>query len=280
MIQLSEAHALFLTRLVRGALLVYLGVGAMLLIFEKDYVYFPDTPGSPTFLECADFHQDVERIERDGVRFFYQPPLHETELPPRIAVLYHGNAGSACDRAFFGNTFLGAGYSYIVLEYPGYGGDPTTRPSRALILSATHTIQEFIAEREYGSVVLVGESLGSGVALYHATHTAPQGLILISPYYRLSDAAGWIGWVYPAHLLMRENYEAGMWARNVSAPTLLIRAGDDEIFPRASTLRLYGALQGAEKRLVEVQGATHNRLYGFTEFHQAITEFLNRGFTQ
>lgn len=276
---MSESMHINLLRILRGAVFVYLGVGAMLLIFEKDYVYFPDTPGSPTFAECRDFHTDVERIEKDGVRFFYQPPLHETETPPRLAVLYHGNAGSACDRAFFGNTFLGVGYSYIVLEYPGYGGDDTERPSKKEILRATHVIQDFIREREYEQVTLVGESLGSGVALYHATHAPPQGLVLISPYNRLSDGAGWIGWVYPAHLLMRENYEAGVWAQSVSAPALLIRAQNDEIFPRATAVRLYDALLG-EKELLEVEGATHNQLYGFTEFHQKITEFLNRGFIE
>jgi uncharacterized protein len=180
--------------------------------------------------------------------------------------------GSVMLRAF-SKVFEKLGYSYLLMEYPGYGNDPTGGPSKKRILESVVDVQQVLQEQNHANVILVGESLGTGVASYHASTATVDKLILISPYYQLSDMAGWIGNFYPVHLLMRENYTTGSWLKGVMTPVLLIYASDDEIIPRWSIEKLYESVSGQKSRL-EIKGATHNSMQSHPEFLTGLEEFL------
>jgi esterase/lipase len=248
------------------AFVMYCGLGLFFLLSEKSYVYHPNFPSSRDFGDCPAL-SSAESASYKGARFYHK---HVSE---KVVVMYHGNAGNACDRAIFAELFEKMGYSYLLVEYPGYGNDRAGGPSKKRILENTETIQEFLREKNYRSVTLVGESLGVGVAAYHASVGKTDKLILISPYYELADMAGWIGIVYPVRLLMRENYTPGLWLKDVKSPMLFIYAQNDEIIPRKSFEKLYNSIMAGKKR-VEIKGANHNNLYSYPEFFETIKEFL------
>ena len=272
-----------LVRLVLSLAVVwYVLFGVVLALFEKRMVYFPD---AQDFESCAGF-LDAEKITYKGTRFYYKH-IHDE----KAVVFYHGNGGSACDRSVLKDTFEEAGFSYLFVEYPGYAGPVRGKPpevagggsrasngagdregpSKTRILAGVLTVQQFIEQEGYREVVLVGESIGVGVAGYHASLAKPDRLILISPHYELADLAGWIGHLYPVRLLMRENYTPGTWLKGVSVPTLLIEAEDDEIVPAWSADKLYTTIESATR--VELPG-THNALYENPEFYRSIERFL------
>lgn len=247
-------------------LLVYVSYGLLLVLNEKKYVYYPNFPSLRDFGDCQDLNSAQPVIYKES-RFYYK------HLSDKVAVMYHGNAGNACDRAVFADLFEKMGYSYLIVEYPGYGNDLVGGPSKKRILESVAGIQEFLKEKKFNKVILVGESLGVGVASYHASTTSVDRLVFISPYYELSDMAGWIGYVYPVRFLMKENYTPGLWLKEVKAPTLFVYASDDEIVPRWSMEKLYNSMSG-QKKLVEITGTTHNSMYSYPEFFTAIEEFL------
>lgn len=250
------------------AVLVYIGLGLFFLLNEKRYVYYPNFPKSRDFGDCPELSRATS-VSYKGARFYHQ------YLSNKVAIMYHGNAGNACDRAVFGDLFAKAGYSYVLLEYPGYGNDPSGGPSKKRILESVAVIQGFLKEKNYQEVVVVGESLGVGVASYHASTDNVDSLIFISPYYELADMAGWIGAIYPVRLLMKENYTPGLWLKDVKAPMLFVYASNDEIIPAWSAEKLYNSVFG-EKKKVEIKEATHNSMYNQSEFFESIEEFLTR----
>ena len=75
-----------------------------------DYIYFPN---EQDFNNCPGF-SDSEKKEHQGTRFYY------TENSDKLLIFYHGNAGSACDRAFIKDQFKQMGYSTIFVEYAGF----------------------------------------------------------------------------------------------------------------------------------------------------------------
>ena len=254
--------------IVRVAILVYVGLGVVLFFSERSTVYLPDYPAPSVFEECTAFGSGAEHIVYEGMRMHHKRlPVQAGASEGRVVVFYHGNAGSACDRAILAPVLERAGYSFIFVEYPGYAGPVRGKPpevagggsrasngagdregpSKTRILAGVLTVQQFIEQEGYREVVLVGESIGVGVAGYHASLAKPDRLILISPHYELADLAGWIGHLYPVRLLMRENYTPGTWLKGVSVPTLLIEAEDDEIVPAWSADKLYTTIESATR---------------------------------
>ena len=249
----------------RVAILVYVGLGAVLFLSERRTVYLPDFPSPSIFEACTAFGSGVENVGYRTMRF------HHKRISERVAVFYHGNAGSACDRFPLAESFERAGYSFVFVEYPGYAGD-REGPSKKRILASVPIVQEFLEQQGYEEVVLVGESLGVGVVAYHASLTHPAKMVFINPYYELADLTSWIRFAYPVRLLMRENYTPALWLRGLSIPTLFIEAENDEIIPRWSAERLYNS-HGGEKTRNRLPG-THNELYGQAEFYSSIERFL------
>jgi hypothetical protein len=101
----------------RAAILVYVGLGMVLFLTERRTVYLPEYPGPSVFEHCTAFGAGAENVVYEGMR------MHHKRVSDRVVVFYHGNAGSACDRAILAPTFERAGYSFAFVEYPGYAGD-------------------------------------------------------------------------------------------------------------------------------------------------------------
>ncbi len=260
-----EVSAVFY-KFIAFIVLVYISLGLFFLLNEKRYVYYPNFPTNREFGDCPVLGT-AEKIYYKNSRFYYK------KVSERVVVMYHGNAGNACDRAVFGELFEKLRYSYLIVEYPGYGNDPSGGPSKKRILESVKSIQTFLEEKNYRNVTLLGESLGVGVASYHASTSEVNKLVFISPFYELSDMGGWIGIVYPIHFLMKENYTPWLWLKDVKAPMLFVYASDDEIIPRWSVQKLYNSLK-IPKKQVEIERTTHNTMYEHPKFFETIEEYL------
>lgn len=120
----------------------------------------------------------------------------------------------------------------------------------------------------------MGESLGSGVAAYHASLGGVKNVVLLTPYYELADMTGVLGKAYPIRYMMRENYTAGEWLKNVMEPVTVIYAERDEVIPYVSTKKLFAVLRSPAKKLVGVSGGTHNTMYEHESTFESIRSAL------
>src|SRR3989338_1128224 len=93
-------------------LLVYCGLGVALFVFQEKYIYYPY---ETDFQDCPSFAA-ADKILSGSSRGYLTK-----RSPENVIVYYHGNAGSACDRAFMDSFFAGQSYSTFFAEYSGYG---------------------------------------------------------------------------------------------------------------------------------------------------------------
>jgi uncharacterized protein len=242
--------------------MAYLILGVILYVSQDSLIYLSDDRPHGVCDRLA----DAEVLDGE-VRGYYVP--YEGD---RLAVLYHGNAGNACDRAPLIRAMSEVGYAVLAVEYPGYA-DPDVRARGTEILSNVHAVVEYVQTLPYEYVVPVGESIGSAFASYHTTLASTSGLALIAPFERLSARAQRAVRIYPARLLLRQDLLVDDWAR--TAPSVrIIAAEEDEVIPRRHTDNVYKALDPATTEYVIIPGTSHNTLYGEAEFYTAVTSFL------
>jgi uncharacterized protein len=176
----------------------------------------------------------------------------------RVLVL-HGNAGSALDRVYYPAALLPRGLTVALLEYPGYGARPGAPAEASLAAAAVEAVEELAAEGPE-PVWLLGESLGSGVAA-RAARLRPdrvRGLILVTPFARLSDVARHHYPFLPGFLL-RDRWAPLDDLATFPGPTAVLVAGRDEVVGADEGRILFAGLSGA-KRLWEQPQADHNDL--------------------
>jgi pimeloyl-ACP methyl ester carboxylesterase len=239
--------------LVRTAIvLVAVAVVGLVAVWsgQRRLIYFPDRsiPAPDPGL------QSVILATSDGLRLtasFMRPAARDR----KVAVLVlHGNAGHRGDRAPLAAALAEQGFSVLLVDYRGYGGNPGSPSEDGLVADARAALAYlenagFSADR----IVYFGESLGAAVATRLATERAPAALVLRSPFTDLAAVAGhhypWL----PVRSLLRDRYPVADLVAGLDVPTTVIVGSADRIIPPAQSRAV-----GAHGRLVELDGAGHN----------------------
>ncbi len=141
-------------------------------------------------------------------------------------------------------------------HYPGYGGSSGT-PSQRAIFTAALALYDHI-HAEHPEIIIIGRSLGTGVATWLASQRPTARLVLITPFDSLADAAAAQYPIFPVRLLLRDKFESWRYAPKVTAPTTIIVAADDEIVPRSSSDRLRTRYTSTRVSYFLIPNAGHN----------------------
>ena len=83
--------------------------------------------------------------------------------------------------------------------------------------------------------MVVGRSLGSGVAAYLASKRPVSRLVLVTPFDSVLEVAARSFWFVPVRWLLRDKFESTEYTPAITAPTTIIAAEHDVEIPRPHT---------------------------------------------
>lgn len=264
----------FWIRVLRSLALVYIGVCIVMMFLERSLVFVPTRyPGGEWKPWNLEF-EDAEFTAADGTKLHGWFVPHDK--PRAVMLLAHGNGGNLTNRIDVLRELHNLGAAVLVFDYRGYGKSEGS-PSETGILSDARAARAWLAKRAGISepeVVLMGESLGTGVAVDLAAADGARGLVLLSAFTSLPDAAAshypWL----PVRLLMRTRLNSLSKIKNYHGPLLSAHGDADSIVPYPLGQQLFEAAN-EPKRFVPLSGRDHNDPPP-TEFYRAVDEFLDK----
>lgn len=172
----------------------------------------------------------------------------------------HGNAGNIGDRVPIFSLITEAGIDVMAFDYRGSGRRTWKPTEHGTYLDAHAARRALLAQPgvDPSRVLYLGKSLGGGVVLELAQHHPPAGVMLMSTFSGLRDAARSVYPFLPAPLVPNA-YPNERRIRSLRAPVLIMHGDQDELLPLRHAQRLYAAAP-QPKRLVVFPGAGHNDL--------------------
>jgi len=180
------------------------------------------------------------------------------------AVVYFGGNAEDVNFSLPGLAAAFPKHAIYLMHYRGYGGS-TGKPSEdALVADALALLDR--VRSEHINVVVIGRSLGSGVAVHLASLRPVARLILVTPYDSLVGLAANQFPLFPVHWLLLDKFESWRYAAQVNVPTLIVAADRDEVIPRTSTEALYARFHSGVATLRVVAGASHNTISESPEY--------------
>jgi esterase/lipase len=243
----------------RKALLIAVMTGAIVLLagcsVQNHFLYYPDRR-LPTTAELA----------ARNLRFWPSGPAAYRGFigaagiadAKGTVIVFHGNAGTAADRAYYADALAPLGYRVLLAEYPGYGKREGKLGEASFTDDAKATLR--LVSRQYGSpIFLLGESLGCGVAgTLAGDRSFPiEGVLLITPWDTLqATAKHHFPWA-PLKLILRDQYDNVGNLKAYPGRVGIVGAEKDDIVPVRHAKALYESRTG-DKRMWIVQGAGHN----------------------
>ncbi len=190
-----------------------------------------------------------------------------------LVVYYGGNAEAIAESLEQARKNLDA--SFLFMNYRGYGRS-NGRPSERWLLADALVVLDWIVENQGinpSRVILLGRSLGTGVAVHVAAKRQVGGLVLVTPFDSLVSVAKGIYPFLPITMLLRHRFDSLAAAPGIQTPLLAVLAEHDEIIPTVNSLNLVNAWGGPVDTLV-VKGATHNDISNHPPYWNGIKEFV------
>jgi fermentation-respiration switch protein FrsA (DUF1100 family) len=248
-----------LIKLAVGVLCVYVLVAFAAYYGQRRLMYFPDrTRVAPAQAGLASVEERLLRTP-DGARLVV---WYGKARQGRPTLLYfHGNGGGLVDRAPRIERFMAEGWGVYMMAYRSYSGSSGSPSETANVADARLAYGALALEGvEPRSIILYGESLGSGVAARIATERPVGGLILDAPYTSIVELAAQIYPYLPVRRLLLDRYETDKVIAQVKVPVLILHGEHDQVVPVAMGRALAG-LANEPKRLATFPNGSHSDLY-------------------
>lgn len=240
-------------------ILIYAAFVLVLALAQRKLLYFPDQDmKAPEAYELSGF-QEVTLDTADGLKLksWYAPPSATDGL---VVVYFHGNGGHLGYRKNRYRAFQQAGFGVFALEYRGYGGNPG-KPDEAGLYADARAALAYVRGIgiDESRIILLGESLGTGVAVQMATEITPALLFLESPFTSVAERAQELHWYIPAKWLVRDRFDTIGKISAITAPLLVMHGKADTVIPPEHGEQVLAAAP-EPKRGIFLDGVEHTAI--------------------
>ncbi|GAA4047919.1 alpha/beta hydrolase [Parerythrobacter jejuensis] len=248
-------------------LIAYCLIVAALVLSQRHFLY-PAPPaggGVPIGFTAIEYPTSDGLTLRAGYR---------AAAPDRPTIVYfHGNGADWQSSVVATDRLVPAGYGVLAAEYRGYQGNPGNPSEKGLYSdgrAAIAWLQQQGVDRS--NLVMIGNSIGGGVATQMASEGAAAALVLISPFNSLSQlVAEKMPWL-PTSLLLRDHYRNDQKLAEIDAPILILHGDADTLIPVGHARQLAATNNAAQLEIFP--GAGHDLAWQDSA-ERRVLDFLN-----
>lgn len=148
----------------------------------------------------------------------------------------------------------------LVFDYRGYGKSDG-KPYEQGVIADGRSAQRWLAERtgrEVDDIVLIGRSIGGGVATALAVELGAKALILQNTFTRLTEAAALrVPW-FPVAWFMTNRFPSIRRITNYHGPLFVAHGAQDAVVPLRMGRRLVRASPSQHKVFFPIPGGQHD----------------------
>jgi pimeloyl-ACP methyl ester carboxylesterase len=161
----------------------------------------------------------------------------------------------------------------VLAEYRGYGVSRAAgKPSEPAFYRDAEAVLDALQAQGIGAdrTVVMGISLGTGVAAEMARRGRSAALVLVSPYTSITAMAKRVAPFLPASFICPDAFDTLSKARDIRVPALVVHGDQDEVISVTMGRAVAAAIPGAELKILA--GGHHNDL--FVYWHRPLIDAI------
>jgi fermentation-respiration switch protein FrsA (DUF1100 family) len=223
---------------------VYVLFAVCLFFMQRQMIYPGQFDSRPAGLPIEFGLSGVEVVSltsEDGTPLlsWYLPPADQEQ--GKVLVLAMGNNDRFAYHTKLIQSLQTQGIGILLVNYRGYQGLQGDPSEQALYQDARANINWLISKQQINPsrIVMVGYSLGSGVASQMADEFTFAGLALFAPFTSMVEMGQKIFPAYPVSLIARDRYETNLRITRLNEPLLVVMGKQDNIVPFAMGQAVY-----------------------------------------
>ena len=199
--------------------------------------------------------------------------LFKTNSPKGVIFYLHGNAGSLQTWGKVAKTYTDLNYDVFMLDYRGYGKSEGQNKSEEQVFKDVEVAYQTVKKRyTENKIIILGYSLGTGLATKIASEHNTKLLILQAPYYSLVDLMKKNYPLLPTSIL-KYKFETNQYITKCKAPIVIFHGNIDYVINYESSVKL-SSLFKKNDRLIILKGQGHNDITDNQEYQKVLREVL------
>lgn len=255
------------------------------LIFMQSSILFHPWHDEKSYTQLQNLDDSIFEelsIDNNGKKLsgWFKHNIDDPKGP--LVIFMGGNAQNSSNTCF---NFLNAniykyfdGYNLMIVDYPGYGLSEGIT-SEETMFDAALKMYDYATTLDCvdtDNIVVLGYSIGTGVATYLASQRNVNGLILIAPYDEiLSLYNNKINIFHgPLKSLAKYKFDSKYYAQSINVSPLIISSYDDEIISYKFSQNLAKYFKNTEKILMLDNNVKHNYYFLQEDVLTSISEYL------
>jgi len=253
-----------------------------ILYIQPSIFFHPwhDEESYKQLLDKANFEEI--KIDNNGKLLNGWIKYNTEQHPAPLLIFFGGNAQNSSNTClnFLNNNIYQyfENYNFMIIDYPGYGLSDG-KPSDKTMFDSALKVYDYANNLDYidkNNIIVLGYSIGTGVATYVASQRNVNGLILIAPYDEaLSLYNDNVNIFYgPIKILARYKFKSIDYAQNVTTSPLIITSYDDEVINYKFSLNLAEHFNNVDKIIVLDNNVKHNDYFSQEDVLRNIYDYL------
>lgn len=264
----------FLAYAIAAALLFYVAAAAALYLLQE-YLFFANSKVASSPAQAGLREAAVHRFRTtDNIELTAWLVRGDSRL---LVIYFHGNGASLPGRTERIRQLNELGLSVLAVDYRGFG-KTAGRPGEKGFGRDADAAYAYARDLGFNpeTIILYGESLGSGVAAALAARRSVAGVILDAPFSSAIDVAADRYWMFPVRLMMKDQFRSDLAITKLDMPILILHGEEDQVVPIEYGRRL-AALGGTNVTFVPIPEAGHVVL-GEDEARDRVRRWLSENF--
>ncbi|MFZ4932016.1 alpha/beta hydrolase [Chryseobacterium sp. Mn2064] len=240
--------------------------------YQEKIIFYPEKlPENYKFKFDGDF-EEISIKTQDGKHL--SSVLFKAQNPKGVIFYLHGNGGSIKSWGEVARLYQSMNYDTFISDYRGYGKSEDKISSKAQLFSDVESAyKELLKRYPENKIIILGYSVGTGLAAKLASMHNARLLILQAPYYSIEDEMDQKFPFLPKFLL-KYNFETGEYLKTVKSPVVIFHGDKDEVIHYKASLQLKNNFK-KEDSLIVLKDQYHNGITDNLDYQNVMKAILD-----
>ena len=239
---------------------------------QESFIFHPLKINKETKFTYTEKFKEINLKTNEGITI--NNLYFETENPNGVVYFLHGNAENLSTWGNVVSIYLELGYNVFITDYRGYGKSEGNITDQTQLFSDAQLGYDFLKkEFKEDQIIIVGYSIGTGIASYLASTNNPQKLILQAPYFNLKTEMKSRFPFLPTSIL-KYPFENNLYLSKVKSPIFIFHGDKDYVITHENSIKLQSVLKEKDSVII-LKNQDHVGINDNAEYQKNLLKILN-----
>lgn len=199
--------------------------------------------------------------------------LFKVENSKGLIFYLHGNGGALNSWGNIAELYTNLQYDIFILDYRGYGKSEGSIINEEQLFKDNQLVYNTLKKRyQEQNIIILGYSLGTGLAAKLASENKPKELILQAPYYNFKDIVLSKSVFIPTFIL-KYKFLTNQYLAKCNMPITIFHGTEDNVSYYGSSTKL--KKDYPKINLITLKNQGHNNISAHPKYKSALQKILN-----